>query len=59
MKLKDVSKIDAGLESSVKGKVDGENKVVEFEMNFKAYLKGETPELELLKDVTLPLIPKR
>ena len=56
MKLKDVSKIDAGLESSVKGKV--ESKSVEFEMSFKAHFKGETPDLQLLLDVAVPLVTK-
>lgn len=56
MKLKDVSKIDAGVESSMKGKV--ENKSVEFELNFKAHFKGETPDLQLLLDVAVPLVTK-
>ena len=58
MKLKDVSKIDAGIENSIKGKVDGENKSVEFEMTFKAHFKGETPDLQLLLDVAVPLVTK-
>lgn len=58
MKLKDVSKIDAGIENSIKGKVDGESKSMEFELNFKAYIKGETPDLQLLLDIAVPLVTK-